>query len=217
MLNKIISTISKTTHQVYFLDTIMHHVKNLVLKEKWAFTFRTYNNLVDSINIYKSDNQSAVIVNYIINDYETLYKMIDEFKEDIYNKLNPQIFMLLDKFSVEDFISLKEYEKSVLEKYETFSKYIGKYLLYELEDLKMLAKKVINVIDENEELKTNKLIPYDKLHNILKLHILDTSTLIKIYNIFTSTMKIIEEECLKEDYQKLKFDTVIALIGDIDV
>lgn len=103
MLNKIISTIPKITHQVYFLDIIINHVKNIEQKKKWEFTFKTFNNLLESIDLYNSGNHTSVILNYIINDYETLSKMIDEFKEDIYHKVNPQCFMLLDKLSIDEF------------------------------------------------------------------------------------------------------------------
>lgn len=216
MLNKIISTIPKITHQVYFLDIIINHVKNIEQKKKWEFTFKTFNNLLESIDLYNSGNHTSVILNYIINDYETLSKMIDEFKEDIYDKVNPQCFMLLDKLSIDEFKSLKAYENDILAKYELFSKYTTKYLLYELEDIKSFGKKVIGFI-EQEQIIINKNLPYDKLANILKLHILDINTLIKIYNIFTTSMKNLDSDIFNDEYQKLKFDTIIAVIGDIDV
>lgn len=216
MLNKIISTIPKITHQVYFLDIIINHVKNIEQKKKWEFTFKTFNNLLESIDLYNSGNHTSVILNYIINDYETLSKMIDEFKEDIYHKVNPQCFMLLDKLSIDEFKSLKAYENNILDKYELFSKYTTKYLLYELEDIKSFGKKVIGFI-EQEQIIINKNLPYNKLANILKLHILDINTLIKIYNIFTTSMKNLDSDIFNDEYQKLKFDTIIAVIGDIDV
>lgn len=219
MLNKIITTMPKIIHQVLVIDSLMQHVNDNELKLKWQFSLNTYDNLLKNVNLYKeSSNIDKITINYIINDYETLTQMIDEFKEDIYDKVNPQVFMLLDRMTFEEVNLYKIYTSNICEKYESFNKYITKYLLYELEDIKSYTKKIINYLDFNIELKENKNIPYTKLNNILKLHILEKASLIQIYNIFTSTIKHLDNiDIIKDDYQKLKFDTLITMIGDINV
>ena len=94
MINKIINESEKITRQVLILDILMGHIKNTYLEEKWVFTLNTYNNLKNEIIEIKENQNNQLIKNYLINDYETLNQMINEFKEDIYDLFNPSLFHL---------------------------------------------------------------------------------------------------------------------------
>lgn len=76
MIDSILQNLTKIKKDVIYIDILMNHIVNLMLKEKWQFTRNTYHNLEENVNKYQNGDKTSIIQNYIMNDYETLLQMI---------------------------------------------------------------------------------------------------------------------------------------------
>lgn len=218
MLNKIVANINKTSRDVLLIDVLMNHIFNQMLKDKWVFTMNTYHNLLENINLVKDGNSDNIVRNYIINDYETLSQMLQEFKEDIYPVFNSQIFMLLDSFTYQELLELVRYQRNILSKFHSYSTCIQNILSSDIYDIREFSKKLSedSIIDIAEN--DLKFIPLNQLNEIIKTSYLSISQYIYIYQIFTKTLKYFKDKTkYLTQYNKFRFNTLIMMMGDKNV
>ena len=113
MIDSILQNLTKIKKDVIYIDILMNHIVNLMLKEKWQFTRNTYHNLEENVNKYQNGDKTSIIQNYIMNDYETLLQMIYEFKEDLYPIFDSALFLLLDSFTEDELENLQKRTKKL--------------------------------------------------------------------------------------------------------
>lgn len=215
MVEKIINSLSKISHTTLKMDILMEHIIDPLLNDKWAFTLNTYDNLVDSIRKYQDGNLDSIIKNYIVNDYETLTQMIDEFKEDIYPLFDVQATILLDTFSVDELKELLKVQNNVIKNYHSFSVYIQENLatskIEVMAYIKTLLTNIYDLVNPNDI----KFLPLDQLENMTTLYYINQEVYLNIYKMLTKTLKYIsQKEEYIDTYNKIKYNVAIILMGD---
>ena len=120
MVDSILQNFTKTKRDVIYMDILMNHIVNQMLKEKWQFTRNTYDNLEENLNKYQHGDKTSLTKNYIINDNETLLQMIYEFKEDLYPIFDSNLFLLLDSFTEIELEKLQKRIKNLFSTYHHF-------------------------------------------------------------------------------------------------
>lgn len=216
MINKIINEFKKITKEVYQLDILMDHIKNNYLEEKWVFTLRTYHNLETEINNYLNPLLSKnVNLNYIINDYETLTQMILEYKEDIYHLFNPNLFLLIDGLNNNLLKELSIIQKQILNEYKSFKMY--SCYIYK-NPIKNVLIQLKNELEQLEDINIKKYINFDKIKNLILYDEYNLDIYITIYQLFTKTIKYVQNNNELEDiYKQIRFNTIMITSGDINV
>lgn len=218
MINKIVTNINKTKRDVFLIDVLMNQIHNQMLQDKWIFTMNTYHNLLDNIDLFLNQNVEQIIKNFIVNDYETLSQMIDEFKEDIYPYFNSQIFMLLDSLNNDELLEMSIHQKNIFNCGYSYSNCIKQILVNDIENIKAFSKDLyhfsLNNIVENDL----KFIPLNQLKEISNTTFLSIDQYIYIYQVFNKTLKyIIDKSEFINQYNKIKYNALIMMIGDINV
>lgn len=216
MTTKIINELDKIIRQVTIIDILMDHIHNTYLEEKWEFTLRTYNNLLNEVNEYKTSSLNNTLKNYIINDYETLSQMIEEYKEDIYDLFNPNLFLLIDNLNISSLKELSSFQK------ELHNKEFNSYIYYTLnnsinitkEMLSTLKTKLIETLSENDL----KYLNLDLIDSILNKNTINIDTYIMICQIYKKTIKYLKEDIkINQNYKIILFNSIIMLAGEKNV
>ena len=57
MIDSILQNLTKIKKDVIYIDILMNHIVNLMLKEKWQFTRNTYHNLEENVNKYQNGDK----------------------------------------------------------------------------------------------------------------------------------------------------------------
>ncbi len=218
MVDQIINNIDKTCKDVAIMDILNNHIQNAMLKDKWAFSLNTYNNLINSITSLQQGDTNPIIKNYIINDYETLSQMIREFKEDLYPYFDSNVIVLLDSLSKKELMLFQSFEKDILNKYHHFHDYLEILYLNALDDVKPFINKLITQLKKQLSSNELKFIPFASLEMFLKLDKLDQNLYLQLYQLITKVIKYLND---KDEFTKMalesKFNVIIIIAGEKNV
>lgn len=217
MIDQIISEQNKITKDVFIIDILIEHIINQELNDKWKFTLQTYQNLKNEIALYQ--NKEQINEYYIINDYETLKQLLNEFKEDIYNLFPHNLFFLIDGLNNESLEQLSQFQKQVKSNYSSFNNYIDNLLNQTItfkHQLIALDQFLNQIEDQNEK----KYIPFENIKSLIyaKESQVTKEVYFTINQIFTKMYRYFKNnQELVRMYQDIRFNTIIMTAGEKNV
>ncbi len=218
MLNQIIQKIPKIKKDVISMDIMMNHVNNTQLKEKWQFTYHTYEEVLKNIALYQKGTHDQTIQNYIINDYETLSQMIYEFKEDLYPIFDYNLFLLLDSFHDDELSTFQIFEKKLFEKHTEFVQIEKVFLTNAKDSFGPLFKKLIEVLQATCTVNEMKFIPFSKLETLSMKESFTKEDFLQAYQATSTSLKYVKDKNLfYQSFLKMRFMMFILLAGEKNV
>lgn len=218
MVDSILQNFTKTKRDVIYMDILMNHIVNQMLKEKWQFTRNTYDNLEENLNKYQYGDKTSLTKNYIINDNETLLQMIYEFKEDLYPIFDSNLFLLLDSFAEIELEKLQKRIKNLFSTYHHFPVLQEVLLQDETPKIKIFLKNLIYFLNQHLSSQDLKFIPFENIYSLIELEQFTKDDYLKTYQITTKALKYLKDKTLfKEEYLQIRFNVFIMLAGEKDV
>lgn len=215
MLEQILQKESKITKEVKTISLLMNHYHNQDLKNKWQFTYQTYQNLLS--NLHQKDITKAV-ENCIINDYETLNLMLSELKEDLNHSFSANAWLLLNSFTIYELEEFARFEEIILIRYATFTDYIKNINKEYLKPFQQMIIALINNLEKTVKPTDVKFIPFNKLATFSKITDLNVNVFISSYQAVTTARKyLVDKNFFKDEYLEFKMITLVMLIGDKNV
>lgn len=218
MIDSILQNLTKIKKDVIYIDILMNHIVNLMLKEKWQFTRNTYHNLEENVNKYQNGDKTSIIQNYIMNDYETLLQMIYEFKEDLYPIFDSTLFLLLDSFTEDELENLQKRTKKLFSTSPHFSDLQESLLKDESPKIKIFLNNLIHLLNHHVSSQDVKFIPFEMMHSLIALEQFTKEDYLKAYQITTKALKYLQDKTVvKEEYLQMRLNVFIMLAGEKDV
>lgn len=206
-INKNIKTFER---MISIFNILLICIDNQEINEKLIYTKNLVKELKNNYELYL-EQENIILFNKIDNDLFTINNLINELKEDIFNKFKLVSIVYLDNLKDEELIIFYDNLNNILKEHHNI-KNACEYIYYHSgKEISEFITKLLNYINKNIPNINNKKIPITYLENNKNIVTIYYKEWIDLFKQLNYTMKYIADET-NQDYLLLKQEYQILLV-----
>ena len=206
-INKNIKTFER---MISIFNILLICIDNQEINEKLIYTKNLVKELKNNYELYL-EQENIILFNKIDNDLFTINNLINELKEDLFNKFKLVSIVYLDNLKDEELIIFYDNLNNILKEHHNI-KNACEYIYYHSgKEISEFITKLLNYINKNIPNINNKKIPITYLENNKNIVTIYYKEWIDLFKQLNYTMKYIADET-NQDYLLLKQEYQILLV-----
>lgn len=206
-INKNIKTFER---MISIFNILLICIDNQEINEKLIYTKNLLKELKNNYELYL-EQENIILFNKIDNDLFTINNLINELKEDLFNKFKLVSIVYLDNLKDEELIIFYDNLNNILKEHHNI-KNACEYIYYHSgKELSDFITKLLNYINKYIPNINNKKIPITYLENNKNIITIYYKEWIDLFKQLNYTMKYIADET-NQDYLLLKQEYQILLV-----
>lgn len=206
-INKNIKTFER---MISIFNILLICIDNQEINEKLIYTKNLLKELKNNYELYL-EQENIILFNKIDNDLFTINNLINELKEDLFNKFKLVSIVYLDNLKDEELIIFYDNLNNILKEHHNI-KNACEYIYYHSgKELSDFITKILNYINKYIPNINNKKIPITYLENNKNIITIYYKEWIDLFKQLNYTMKYIADET-NQDYLLLKQEYQILLV-----
>lgn len=206
-INKNIKTFER---MISIFNILLICIDNQEINEKLIYTKNLLKELKNNYELYL-EQENIILFNKIDNDLFTINNLINELKEDLFNKFKLVSIVYLDNLKDEELIIFYDNLNNILKEHHNINNACEYIYYHSGKELSDFITKLLNYINKYIPNINNKKIPITYLENNKNIITIYYKEWIDLFKQLNYTMKYIADET-NQDYLLLKQEYQILLV-----